>query len=194
MVVVGFSGSLAMFWRLFFLTFRQALWPASSEDSTLCRYFVKVMALNYLFKSKLLSVLWVTTGIACNSILFLEKSVSLLAMRNNAAKHREKRKSGSEVVGGRIVAGSHRVFILCAWAALVHCFWKYFSSDIFLSLLTEQGERGALSIYCAIDFPHLISCFPFKIKAAVLSTLFKCFFKSFVQWEWIRAMMTYPKI
>ena len=36
MVVVGFSGSLAMFWRLFFLMFRQSLWPASSEDSTLC--------------------------------------------------------------------------------------------------------------------------------------------------------------
>ena len=36
MVVVGFSGSLAVFWRLFFLTFHQSLWPASSEDSTLC--------------------------------------------------------------------------------------------------------------------------------------------------------------
>ena len=35
MVLVGFSGSLVVFWRLFFLTFRQSLWPASSEDSTL---------------------------------------------------------------------------------------------------------------------------------------------------------------
>ena len=35
MVVVGFSGSLTLLWRLFFLTFRQSLWPwASSEDST----------------------------------------------------------------------------------------------------------------------------------------------------------------
>ena len=33
-VVVSFSGSLAVFWRLFFLTFHQSLWPASSEDST----------------------------------------------------------------------------------------------------------------------------------------------------------------
>ena len=32
MVVVGFSGSLATFWKLFFLTFHQSLWPASSED------------------------------------------------------------------------------------------------------------------------------------------------------------------
>ena len=31
-VVVGFSGCLAMFWRIFFLTFCQSLWPASSED------------------------------------------------------------------------------------------------------------------------------------------------------------------
>ena len=36
MVVVGFSGFLAVFWRWFFLTFRQSLWPASSEDSKLC--------------------------------------------------------------------------------------------------------------------------------------------------------------
>ena len=36
LVVVGFSGSLAVFWRLFSLTFRQSLWPASSEDRTLC--------------------------------------------------------------------------------------------------------------------------------------------------------------
>ena len=38
MVVVGFLGSLALFWRLFFLKFHQSLWPASSEDwsSTLC--------------------------------------------------------------------------------------------------------------------------------------------------------------
>ena len=35
MVVVCFLGSLAMFCRLFFLTFHQSLWPASSEDSTL---------------------------------------------------------------------------------------------------------------------------------------------------------------
>ena len=36
MVVVGFSGSLAVFRRLFFLRFCQSLWPASSEDSNLC--------------------------------------------------------------------------------------------------------------------------------------------------------------
>ena len=32
LVVVSLSGSLAVFWRLFFLKFRQSLWPASSED------------------------------------------------------------------------------------------------------------------------------------------------------------------
>ena len=29
-------GFFGVFWRLFFLTFYQSLWPASSEDSTLC--------------------------------------------------------------------------------------------------------------------------------------------------------------
>ena len=35
MVVVGFSGSLAMFWRLFFLMFRQSLWPAKRGQQNL---------------------------------------------------------------------------------------------------------------------------------------------------------------
>ena len=39
MVVVGFSGFLAVFWKWFFLTFRQSLWPASSEDSKLRAQF-----------------------------------------------------------------------------------------------------------------------------------------------------------
>ena len=34
-VVAGFSGSFAVFWRLFFLMFRQSLWLPSSGDSTL---------------------------------------------------------------------------------------------------------------------------------------------------------------
>ena len=44
MVVVGFLGSWAVFWRLFFLTFWQSLWLASSEDSNLCSGPLKMPA------------------------------------------------------------------------------------------------------------------------------------------------------
>ena len=48
MAVVGFLGSLAVFWRLFFLALCQSLWPASSEDSTLCSGVVG-LAVQYLW-------------------------------------------------------------------------------------------------------------------------------------------------
>ena len=38
LVVVGFSGCLSMFRRFLFLTFRQYLWLASSEELELCLY------------------------------------------------------------------------------------------------------------------------------------------------------------
>ena len=52
LVVVGFLGSLAVFWSLFFLTFRQSLWLASSEDrsqNSVCALVQFVWIVEYLW-------------------------------------------------------------------------------------------------------------------------------------------------
>ena len=80
MVVVGFSGSLVVFWRLFFLTFHQSLWLAASEDrnSTLCSGAV-CLGVEYLWLwDQLLSFsgdgwLWWSMCFCCGCIVVIRR-------------------------------------------------------------------------------------------------------------------------